>query len=235
VKLFRKIKPASINGDNWQVIVETIRKELDQPKSRLVHLPAINSGVLEILNHPDASRAASQGLLEEVAGDSSENYRARIVHLITNTLRMSAEMDPARNHGLFQSVKRLREIHNEVSANYTRRLKRLHYAQKFASSRFVNPPIPGVLGKIEPLTSPEELVHEGEFQENCVASYASRVEQGDTFVYRVLSPERATLSIVRVAEGQWKIGELELKFNAPVSPDTEDFIESWIERHRISP
>ncbi|NNE92469.1 MAG: hypothetical protein HKN23_12545 [Verrucomicrobiales bacterium] len=234
VKLFRKIKPGAINGENWESIVATVRTELDRPKPRLVHLPVINSGVLEILNHPQAADAASQNLLEEVANDKSENYRARIVHLISNTLRMSAEMNPHHRLGLFQSIRRLREIHDRITEDYHRRVQRLKYVSNFDSSRFKNPPVEGISGKIEPITSPEGLVDEGESQGNCVASYVSRVEQGDTFIYRVLIPERCTLSIVRAPDGQWRIGQLESKFNTDARSETEEFVEAWLERHRIS-
>ena len=45
------------------------------------------------------------------------------------------------------------------------------------------------------LTEPRDLLVEGLRQHNCVASYAPAVARGDTYVYRVLAPERATLAI----------------------------------------
>lgn len=98
---------------------------------------------------------------------------------------------------------------------------------------FQNPPIPGIPGKIEPITSPAGLVDEGEEQGNCVASYAARVRDGRTFIYRVLVPQRATLSIVRDGIGpDWEIGELETKFNTEASEETEVFVQAWLDRHR---
>jgi len=92
--------------------------------------------------------------------------------------------------------------------------------------------LPGIPGRIEPITSAAELVNEGEAQRNCVASYANRVHSGSTFIYRVLHPQRATLSVVRGKSfDQWEVGELEARFNTDVSDETEDFVQAWLNRH----
>jgi hypothetical protein len=70
-------------------------------------------------------------------------------------------------------------------------------ANNLAQEGFFSPPLPGIPGKIEPIASASELVDEGEEQGNCVASYAARVRSGNTFIYRVLHPERAILSVIQ--------------------------------------
>lgn len=232
VKLFRKIAPASLNGDNWQSIIDLLKAELGSPKPRLNHLPSINSGVVEILLDRGAADAALPSLLTEVAKDRSENYRGRIVHLITSTLRMQDEMQVRKRCDRFASVARLRTVHEEVSEHYRRRAAQLTQASQHESDHFRNPPIPGIAGKIEPVTSAAQLVDEGEIQGNCVASYASKVRDGNTFIYRLLLPERATLSIVRKTSfSSWKVGELEGRYNTDARPETEDFVQAWLDRH----
>lgn len=233
VNLFRKIDPASISGDNWPAIVTVLTKELAASKSRLSHLPSINYGVVEILAHPEASRAASAYLLNEVANDRSENYRGRVVHMITSTLRMQDELRTGARCNEFASLARLRTVHDEVSENYRRRVRQLIEANELAEYHFFSPPLPGIPGRIEPITSAAGLVDEGEEQGNCVANYAQRVKDGHTFIYRVLHPERATLSIVlKTPFGGWEIGELEKRYNTDTSPETEEFVQAWLDRHR---
>ena len=233
VNLFRKIDPASISGDNWRSIVSVLEKELSESKSRLNHLPSINYGVVEILAHPEASRVASAYLLNEVANDRSENYRGRVVHMITSTLRMQEEMRNGARCNEFASLARLRTVHDEVAESYRRRVRQLIEANELAGHHFFSPPIPGIPGRIEPITSAAGLVDEGEEQGNCVAGYAYRVNAGHTFIYRVLHPERATLSIVRKTPfGSWEIGELEKRFNTDTSVETEEFVQAWLDRHR---
>lgn len=233
VNLFRKIDPASLSGDNWTAIVSVLQEELAGGKSRLNHLPSINSGVVEILADPRASQAATPTLLSEVAMDRSENYRGRVVHMITSTLRMQDELRTGDRCHQFQNLARLRTVHEEVSENYRRRVRQLIDANEHANDPFFSPPLPGIAGRIEPITSAAGLVDEGEEQGNCVASYASRVAAGHTFIYRVLHPERATLSIsMKTPFGGWEIDELETKFNTDASEETEAYVQAWLDRHR---
>lgn len=238
VGLFRKLSPASVTGDNWDSIVRLLRRELENPKSTLGHLNSINSGVVEILLDTHASRAATPNLLKEVARNRAENYRGRVVHMITSTLRMQEELRSGRPSGgqraeRFPNVARLEAVHQEVSENYRRRVRQLIDAEKHESDSFRSPPLPGIEGKIEPITSATGLVDEGEAQGNCVASYAARVRDGRTFIYRVLHPERATLSLVRKTPfSEWQIGELEGRYNTDASQETEDFVQAWLDRHR---
>ncbi|MEM9283357.1 MAG: PcfJ domain-containing protein [Verrucomicrobiota bacterium] len=234
VSLFRKLAPQSINGDNWPSVIQLLKNELALPKSRLAHLPSINSGVVEILLDPAASQVATPSLLEEVAEDRSENYRARLVHTITSTLRMQEELQGEANHlGRVNNMARLKAIHDEVAISYRRRMQRLIEVSQQDDEAFRHPPLPGIPGKIEPITSSRDLVQEGEVQGNCVASYANQVRQGQTFIYRVLEPQRATLSIVRKVQFDcWDLGELEARFNTEVTDETEDFVLAWLERHQ---
>lgn len=233
VNLFRKISPLSINGDNWDAMTGVIRSQLEEPKSPLYHLSAINSGVVEILGDLRASRAATPGLLREVSRDRAESHRGRVVHLIGSTLRMQEELRTREQVSSFPNVARLKEVHAEVTARYQRRIRQLIDANRHDTDLFRNPPFPGIPGKIEPIISAEGLVDEGEEQGNCVASYAGRVRAGSTFIYRVLEPERATLSIVRSSPfADWTIGELEAGYNTDVRSETEDFVEAWLERNR---
>lgn len=233
VGLFRKVAPTTITGDNWEAMGRLFEQELQRPKTLLNHLPSINSGVMEILLDPVASRAATPSLLEEVALDKSERFRGRVVHMITSTMNMQQDLHTGHHWERFPSVDRLRQVHDQVSENYRRRIRQMMDVSAHESDCFRHPPIPGIIGKIEPITSPEGLVDEGEEQGNCVASYAHRVKDGRTFIYRVLSPQRATLSIIRKEAGSdWEIGELETKFNTEVSSETEELVQSWLDRHQ---
>jgi hypothetical protein len=67
-----------------------------------------------------------------------------------------------------------------------------------------------------------------------VASYAPRVREGRVFIYRVLQPERATLSLIRTDTGRWEIGELKASRNRPVSEQTQDLVEQWLSDWQLS-
>ena len=230
VKLISKIHPGSISQENWRKILRIVCSELSAEKTPLRHISQINFGVMEIVNDPAALNAASANLLEEVSKDHREKYRGRVVHMIKSALEMQSELKQQRIVSHFPDMKRLCEVHDRISIQYRRRIRQLNSAQLAAEAGiFQDPPFPGEPGKIEPIICPEQLVDEGESQGNCVASYARRMASGNLYIYRVLHPQRATLSIVKKNRG-WVVGELEAKYNSAASKETEKFVADWLRR-----
>ena len=79
------------------------------------------------------------------------------------------------------------------------------------------------------------LLDEGRCQHNCVVSYAGRVAKGKVAIYRVLEPERATLSLVRRRD-LWHIEQLKGPCNHPVKAKTRQAVRAWIaEEGRLDP
>lgn len=66
---------------------------------------------------------------------------------------------------------------------------------------FVEPPVPGITD-IVPLTDAGELLEEGRAPRNYLGGYGLGVDAGKVCVYRVLKPERATLSPRMGADGE---------------------------------
>ncbi len=240
VKLLRKVRPESITGDNWRAVAGLLRRGTTDLRQPLAHLPVINTGVIEIVSEARLLEAASACLLEEISTLRQEHYRAGVAQMLRDTLDMQEQLrgrDPVR---LFADLERLRKVHLEVSAAHREYLRRRRAAALSgeAGNRdraiFETPPIPGLPGSIEPLTSASHLVDEGEEQHNCVGSYAWKVRMGDTFIYRILKPERATLSIVRQSDGCWHISELLARYNEPVKASTERHVARWLDRWLIA-
>ena len=84
------------------------------------------------------------------------------------------------------------------------------------------------------ITDAQSLIAEGCNQANCVGSYAARVKDGNYYVYQVLKPERATLSIALGTDRNWRIGELKGRGNSPVSAKTRKAVNAWLAKYRIS-
>lgn len=98
---------------------------------------------------------------------------------------------------------------------------------------FPPPPIPGVR-EIVPIANLEDLCAEGRVQHNCVGSYGGRVRKGKTYIYRVLYPERATLSIIKGADGCWHRDQLKKARNDQVRQSTKHFVDNWLAQNRLS-
>ncbi len=230
VRIVNKLMPKALSNDNWRRCVEVLRTELRKEKTLLTHVPQINYGVLEIVADPIAEAAAGATLLEEVSADHRELSRSRVVHMIKSAIDMQEQLDDEEERPVtrFQTMKRLHTVHSKATAKYRRRVRQLSAAQMAASvGPFIDAPFPGIPGQIEPIDSPEALVAEGELQNNCVSSYAKKIANGELYIYRILTPERATLSIVKKKNG-WEIGELEIKNNSPAGRQTEVFVKRWL-------
>jgi hypothetical protein len=103
---------------------------------------------------------------------------------------------------------------------------------------FLPPPLPNASG-IEALTDCLAIGAEGVQMKNCLISYIGDLlgeaerANGDPsgcsqYFYRVLEPERATLQIMRGADG-WAIAELRGKANTEVSKETRKAIQAWLD------
>ena len=102
-----------------------------------------------------------------------------------------------------------------------------------ATHSFPRPPIPGT-EDIIPLSNSEQLMEEGRNQVHCAPVYATLIRGGGIYIYKVLAPERATLSITKGAGGCWRIREIRGKNNAAVQPETVRHVQAWLDRYRVS-
>jgi len=225
-RILAKLKPESASVE----LLDPLRDALQDAgfARTLAHLPELNAGVVAIAANPELRAAVTPKLLHEVAGIPSEKYLADTATLIRDTLRMFFRVNPQRSRPQFQSLARVREMHDDVSVQYLR-----IEDPSLVAFRFPRPPLRGTTD-IVPICTAEELVAEGREQSNCVATYAERVQSRQTFIYRVLKPERATLSIVRGPDGDWRIGELQRRANSGISDLTRHLVQSWLDEHALS-
>ena len=128
----------------------------------------------------------------------------------------------------------MEDLHNEwVDILYGQRRREQEMAIQFPP-----PPIPGTEG-IEHISDGRGLYEEGAAMHHCVAIYLEHTARGYYAIYRVLSPERATLRLSRRYRGRrggWRIAELKGKRNRQVKPSTKEAVEAWLwEARRPSP
>jgi hypothetical protein len=223
VNILKKVPAESLNLRRLGLL----RAALSNPEilKILSHLGAVNAGVIELAGDPGLWRLVSPRLLREVAEHRAERYRADTAGQLHQILIMQQVVQPGQCCAL-QSREQLQRMLDNLAVEFCRRAP-----EQARNCVFPRPPLPGVDNCIVPLCTPADLVEEGEGQSNCVASYAKRVEGGGIFIYRVLFPERATLSIVRGENGIWERSELKAAGNDDVTPATEHMVEDWLEQY----
>lgn len=225
-KILGKISPEAVAVDSLLQLREVLRRE--GTLKPLSHMRRLNAGVLALVTNPVLLEASAPSLLAEVAESTTEKYQARASEMLRDTLEMLAAVDVRAGCPKIQSLARLRAMHAEVSAKYLS----LRPGGS-GDPRLPSPPLRGTRD-IVPILTATALVEEGKAQNNCVATYAERVRRRTTFIYRVLRPERATLSIVKGEDGDWGIDELECRGNTKVTATTRIAVESWLDQYALS-
>lgn len=220
-----RVEPASLSI----AAMVALRNSLAQPEvaKQLGHVPRLNAGVLTIADDPRLLAAATPSLLVEVSEVRRERYHSFTADLLGDTLDMIDIIRPRRAPRRFDSLSRLREQHDRLAVEWCRQQR-----GNIEACRFPRPPVPGT-ASIVPIRTPSELIEEGEKQHHCVATYAARVQARSTYIYRVMRPQRATLSIVPGPGGTWRRGNLLAAHNGPVGRETKAAVDRWLWENSI--
>jgi hypothetical protein len=226
VRILRKVQPETIHLERLRQLRDAARRPA--VLQALSHLQQINVGVQGLLFDPVLAESVTPNLLAEVSECHTELTQSEVTTLVRTFQEMWRVLQPRRAVRKFESIARLREEHREVSVEYSR--LQLETPEKI---EFPSPPLPGT-GDILPLVTAQELEEEGREQSNCVATYRQWVRTGGGYIYRVLRPQRATLSITRGQDGCWQAEELKLKGNQPPGADTIAAVKDWLRRYSLS-
>lgn len=172
------------------------------------------------------------GLVNEHSQPADLTWARRMIRDTLNLAR--------RNGQVFAHVdsrEALQDQHDRLIGRFNRQShrnsaeKRIELAEELQErhGEYPQPPLSPVEG-IEPLTSWLELLEERATMRHCVGSYDIPVALGATFIYRMVSPERLTISLER-RNNTWITGEVRGSCNANPSPGALERIERWVNGH----
>ena len=230
VKLLRRIHASALTP--WDLRLLRAALERKGPALKLLsHLPRINAGALRLCIVRAIEEALTPSLIEEVASSGEEDVYPYTADLLSEAafhladIERGARLPRQRSRREAQDYgRRIRERHDFLRVNQK--------ALEKYGPWFPRPPVPGTR-HIRPIQCRHELKREAAGQRNCVLSHEYSVVKAETYVYKVLKPERATLEIARRADGAWAIKELKRKGNTKASPTTHYAVEQWLAGHRL--
>jgi hypothetical protein len=225
VKLLRKIPPASVSPMQFTLLQECVRSE--ERIKKMAHLKKINIGALKLVSVPnDQLCAVTPQLLEEVSANVRNNFHTSAANLFYEMAGRHRHLYPGRPLPVIHSLEELDTRHEEIMAAYTDRQNDRQLGP------LPKPPIEGT-ETIIPLQTGSDLRDEGIAQHNCVGGHAASVRAGTCYVYRILEPERATLSIIKDSGETWIISELYTACNKPVKSETRQAVTEWLSQAQV--
>jgi len=223
-RVLARIEPTAINVAGLLLLRKALAR-VDVPP-RLAHAPRINADLLLLAGH-GLLDALSASLFEAVSEREGHEAASSTSDLIVSTAALWSRVRPGESRPVFQSSEHVRAIRRELMA------ERRKSPVSSRKSTFPPPPVPGT-ADIQPLTSRRMLDDEGHEQRNCVATYWVKATAGRVAIYRVLSPERCTLSLVK-SGGRWVVRELKAAGNQEVRPETRAAVRAWLRSHQPKP
>jgi hypothetical protein len=229
VKILSRIDPATLRYPTLVVLRRLLVRANPAARKRLGHLPRITPLVLRILATPSLAKFAEGGFLDELAQAAPSVHNA-MSFMFNDALRMAREMDaPIGRCRGFDDLKR---IHDRLVDDYNTSF----FSENVAPATLPPGPIPDLVSAsltVEHIQDTVALARWAIQQRNCLASYHQSAMDGKIHLYRITAPEEASLSVVH-RDGQWHLGEIAGKENAPVGEDTLRQINTWFCDGRVN-
>lgn len=218
VRLLGKVQPWACRRELVSARQPALQDE--ETTKRLRHLPTINLGCLAIATDKSWLSRVSAGFLREVVADRREDLRKVTASKLHACLLLE-------NRGCLYGLPAVFHARSKLESVLVAGAE--HMSPEEIEALNIDPAPPPVPDSdhIQALRTAEEVYTEGCEQGNCVWTILPRLVTGRLFLYRVLWPERATLAIQSSCHG-YRIHELEGTWNSPVSTETQEAVQQWL-------
>jgi len=154
-----------------------------------------------------------------------KQWQQSVYALLDDIRRMAAQlgvMNIIRRVGQCNGFEQVEGIHDRLVGELNQQ-----GPNSIADVTYQQPPFEGT-EHIVPITNSKDLVKEGKEQRHCITSYHSRIFNQQYYVYRITSPERATLGLILQKGFKPQLDQLKLKRNFSVSEQTSEYVLQWL-------
>lgn len=239
LKIMKNIAPQSL-APNTGFRLIGISGHVDAMQ-RLGHLKKINTALLYFFDGWDpAVHPVEPVFLEAVSRDLTSMFTYGVMREFIRGQDLFRDLRPGRTLPRWRTIASMHEQVQQLEEEHQIARQEALAAQVEAQAgleeqelkrRWPPPPIPGN-ENIQPITSPLDLYREGQDMHHCVGHYARLVPHGRMYVYRILSPERATLRI-EFHHMRWRNAELRGPCNASVTDELSDMVQDWLDAYQL--
>ncbi|MAE20370.1 hypothetical protein CMK12_15815 [Candidatus Poribacteria bacterium] len=126
------------------------------------------------------------------------------------------------------SYKGLQRRHDK----WAKRLNDSFHLGQSVSGAFPRPPLEGN-DVIQPIRTFYHLCCEGQEMQHCVSSYSEKVMRGESYIYRYLGAQRATIELI-CQYSVWSIGQIKGHNNDGATEQTIQAVKHWFDQYEYS-
>jgi hypothetical protein len=229
IKFINKFSSNSFGIEEIEVLYRAVQNQ--QIVSRFFHIPTTNKAALMVALEQPVFLGSK--LFNKLTENPEQVFT--VARLWSDTQRMGRQL------GLpdYQNVLRLCKTVEHLQRLHDRWSQRLHLPENlnpilravmaYGTQDFPTPPFQGNKN-ILPIKNVMGLFEEGQEMHHCIGSYAEKVFEGESYVYKVVEPERATLEII-CRNKKWTIRGFKLAHNQRPSDDSRKYIQEWFENN----
>ncbi len=191
----------------------------------LRHCQIVNKNYLDLLYFYTDLKGTP--LLHVIAAIDCLWQQKEVLHIFRDCQRMRLTNHELRN---CRTEISLRRIHDRYALRMNRNpMDAFNYCHRDENGfplPFPPAPHPGT-DKIKPITSFEELLHEGRSMHHCVSSYGKTVQDGNSYIYHMEEPQRATIGLTMRNGEISGMEQMKGVCNVCVNDEARALINSW--------
>ena len=226
IKILKKIRIAHGNYEGNKLILWAMKNE--ELLSKIAHFSTITVRFLSVVHaFPEImkSRMISsymKGEEEFLPKNSNDASLLRTCWRDTGRLGYNlgfTDVEPALHR--CTNMTELQHLHDSWMQRYI--------SEERVQADVITFPRPPVAGNAEivAILNSQVLILEGQLMKHCVGTYVDEILNGDSYIYKVLSPERATVEIGLNREKLY-IKQCKLMHNQDPSAETMNAIKAWL-------
>ncbi|CAM3621678.1 PcfJ domain-containing protein [Parendozoicomonas haliclonae] len=226
VRMLKRLQPDILDD----ALNRKIHKLWSRPQAldTLRHVPVITEVHLGLLHHNE--NLIGHPLFYAMAELNCHWQRQEALLLFRDCLRMGLRADhQLRQCRTIESLNRIHDRHavQLYGGRYNNARVSVLKDENGSPLPFPAPPHPGT-DLIKPITTPDELIKEGSVMHHCVGSYVRTVQEGKSYIYHMMEPQRVTIGL-NLRDGKVvKLEQVKGRLNASASKDTMDIVRSWM-------
>jgi len=221
-KFLHKVYPVVVKNLGELFMLRSAMRWVDRDMRKIMmHIPQVNKGIWPFFYSPVLFPHLTPHFILEVSRNREDENFPHSYYLLLSVVYRGY-------NGRVYSIRQLGRLYAEYIQRDTEILDELA-----GKNRFPKPPFEGN-ESIQPIEDITQLYNEGKEMKHCIFSYKREIVEGKFYVYRVVSPERATLALKK-KNNIWRLYDMRGFSNRSPSVNAYREVLKWVSNNAPLP